>query len=166
MAVSWIKVILLTLGKPKILLTLHKSKLTLKQVNKILVPLPTLNKSNFRQKSSNFTDFKQDSQSGCLWLPTPHCAAPVWLTGHHVTPLVTRYFPPTLYRKCYGFERAFFNLKHFLPCTPSCWFWGFPGAGSSTSKLWFHADHCNIVPAQILHRMTAIHKRGIWVGFI
>ena len=76
MAVSWIKVILLTLGKPKILLTLHKSKLTLKQVNKILVPLPTLNKSNFRQKSSNFTDFKQDSQSGCLWLPTPHCAAP------------------------------------------------------------------------------------------
>ena len=52
-------------------------KADFEKVNKILVPLPTLNKSNFRQKSSNFTDFKQDSQSGCLWLPTPHCAAPV-----------------------------------------------------------------------------------------
>ena len=25
-----------------------------------------------------------------------------------------------VYRECYGFERAFFTLRHFLPYTPSC----------------------------------------------
>ena len=29
------------------------------------------------------------------------------------------------YRECYGLERAFFTIKHFLPCTPSCYFQGF-----------------------------------------
>ena len=28
---------------------------------------------------------------------TPHCAAPVWLTGHYTVPLVTRCFPPNPY---------------------------------------------------------------------
>ena len=31
------------------------------------------------------------------------------------------------YRECYGFERAFFTLRHFLSYTPSCFFQGFPG---------------------------------------
>ena len=48
---------------------------------------------------------------------------------------VHRLFPPTLSRKCYGFERSFFTLKRFLPCTPSCCFQGFPGDGSLTSKV-------------------------------
>ena len=64
--------------------------------------------------SGNFTDFKQHSQSGHIWLPTPHCAALVWLRGRHATPLVTRYFPPILYRECYGFERVFFVLRRFF----------------------------------------------------
>ena len=27
--------------------------------------------------------FSQCSQLGCLWLPSPHCTALVWLTRHH-----------------------------------------------------------------------------------
>ena len=66
------------------------------------------------------------TQLGRLWLPTPHCALPVWLTGRYATPLVTSYFPPnSCYHECYGFERAFFTLKHSLPYTPSCFFQGF-----------------------------------------
>ena len=38
--------------------------------------------------------FSQHSQLGCLWLPTPDCAAPMWPTQRHATPLVTRYIPP------------------------------------------------------------------------
>ena len=34
------------------------------------------------------------SQLSYLWLPTPHCAAPAWLTGHHAMPTVTSCFPP------------------------------------------------------------------------
>ena len=26
-----------------------------------------------------------------------------------------------MYRECYGFERAVFTLRRFLPCTPSCY---------------------------------------------
>ena len=37
-----------------------------------------------------------------------------------VSSLFVRYFVfVLLYRKCYGFERAFFNLRRFLPSTPS-----------------------------------------------
>ena len=36
------------------------------------------------------------------------------LTGHYAMPVVI------FYRECYGFERAFFTLRCFLPCTPSC----------------------------------------------
>ena len=50
-----------------------------------------------------------------------------------------------------------FLLVLRLPC----------GASSSSSKLaGLHADHQNIVPAQLLCRMTAIHKRGILEGSI
>ena len=28
----------------------------------------------------------QHSQLGYLWLPTPHCVASLWLTGHHAVP--------------------------------------------------------------------------------
>ena len=39
------------------------------------------------------------------------------------------------------FERAFFTLRRFLPCTPSCWFQGVPWDGSLTLKLvGFHID--------------------------
>ena len=42
---------------------------------------------------------------------------------------------PTCYRECYGFERAFFTLRHFLPCTPSCCFQGFPGSRQFILKV-------------------------------
>ena len=34
------------------------------------------------------------SQLGYIWLPTPHCAAPMRLTGHYAEPLVTRCLSP------------------------------------------------------------------------
>ena len=43
-----------------------------------------------------FVPFSQHSQLDCLWLPTPDYATPVWLTGCHVTPLLTRCFSPEL----------------------------------------------------------------------
>ena len=52
--------------------------------------------------------------SGRLWLPTHHCAAPVWFRGRRATPLVTRYFPPKLCHECYGSERAFFDSQTFF----------------------------------------------------
>ena len=82
-------------------------------------------------------------------------------------PLIARYFPPTLYCNYYGSEREFFTLRRFLPCTPSCWFSGFHGANSLTANLAGpQAHHRNIVLAQLLRQMTAIHKRGMLVGFI
>ena len=46
-----------------------------------------------------------------------------------------------IYRVCYGFERAFFTLRHFLPYTLSCLFQGLPGAGSLSLRLaGLHAD--------------------------
>ena len=92
-----------------------------------------------------FTSLFWQSQSDQLWLPTPQCAAPVWLRGCHAMPLVTRRFPSTLYCECYGFESAFFTHILFLLYTPSCCFQGLPGAGSSPSKVaGLHADHRNI----------------------
>ena len=70
------------------------------------------------------------------------------------------HFPPTLYRECYGFERAFFTLKPFLPYISSCCFQDLPGTGSSPSKVaGLHADHRNIALARLLFWNTAIHKR-------
>ena len=54
-----------------------------------------------------------NSQSAYLWLPTPHCAAPVWLTGRYAMPLVTRYFPPNLLsRGAEDFLRGDNHSKH------------------------------------------------------
>ena len=41
--------------------------------------------------------FSQHSRLGCLWLPTSDCAAPVWLTRCHATPLVAKCFSPNPY---------------------------------------------------------------------
>ena len=41
--------------------------------------------------------FSQHSYLGHLWLPTPHCAALLWLTGDHTIPLVIKCFPPKPY---------------------------------------------------------------------
>ena len=50
-----------------------------------------------------------------------------------------------IYRECYGFEKAFFTLRRFLPCTSFCCFQGFPGAGGSISKVaGLHAGLRNI----------------------
>ena len=120
MTASWIKVILLTLGW---LWTSQRNishSAVFEQVRQKKVILMTLNKSD--KTSINFTDFKQHSQSGLLWLPARHCATPVWLTGRHAILFVTRYFPAIIYHECYGFERALFTVRGFLTCTPSCWF--------------------------------------------
>ena len=69
------------------------------------------------------------------------------LTRRHAVPLVTFFWCHhvmyrttchasghlVIYRECYGFERAFFTRRCFLPYTPSCWFQSFHGAASSTS---------------------------------
>ena len=91
--------------------------------------------------------FCQHSQLGHLWLPTPHFAGPMLLTGCHSTPE----FPPILYHECYGFERVFFTLRRFLTCTPSCCFQDLSRAGSSTLNVaGLHADLRNIAPARQL----------------
>ena len=78
-----------------------------------------------------------------------------------------RHFPPTLYRECYGFEKALFTLRRFLPYTPSCCFQDLPGALSSPSRVaGLHAGHRNIALVRLLCWMTAIHKRVMLVGSI
>ena len=47
--------------------------------------------------------------------PTPHCAAPVWLAGRHVIPLVTRCFPPNL---CQGKQRISLGAAIILGIGP------------------------------------------------
>ena len=67
-----------------------------------------------------------------------------------------------IYHESYKFERAFltFVFYHFFRS-------GFPGAGSSTSKLVeFHADLGNIASAQLFVCISVIHKRGMVVGSI
>ena len=101
---------------------------------------------------------------------------PCYTTGHfvfcyhHVTyrTLCHASSHLVIYHDCYGFERALFTRKYFLPYNPSCWFQGFPGAGSSTSKLAeLHVDLWNIVPVWLFVWITTIHKRGmvqvLWV---
>ena len=59
------------------------------------------------------------TQSGYLWLPTPHCAAPVWLTGRHVMPLVTRCFPPQPFNviphPSMSYRQVFRPILYFQP---------------------------------------------------
>ena len=86
---------------------------------------------------------------------------------HHVTYRTPCYTSGHLviYRECYGFERAFFTLRPFLPCTPSCCFQGFPGASSLISRLaGLQADLRNIAPAALFFWITAIHNKSILVG--
>ena len=77
----------------------------------------TLNSS--KKKKKKFTDFKQHSQSGHLSLPTPHCAAPVLLTGCHATLEVSDTSHPPLPRVLWIWEsvfhsQTFFTLHSFL----------------------------------------------------
>ena len=64
----------------------------------------------------------QYSQLGCFWLPTPDCAAPVWLTGRHATPLVTKCFSPNpLPREAEDFPRGGNHSKHVPLPTYLAW---------------------------------------------
>ena len=78
-----------------------------------------------------------------------------WLTGRLATPLVIYFLVSPCYLQdampcqCSSSNlprvlqiwKGIFTLRCFLPYTPSCWFQGFPGAGSSTTKLaGLHAD--------------------------
>ena len=53
-----------------------------------------------------------------------------------------QHLPPTLYCKCYWFERAFLIRRRFLPCTLSCSFQGLLGVSSLILKTaGLHANH-------------------------
>ena len=111
--------------------------------------------------------FSQHSQLGHLWLPTPHGAVPVWLTGRYGTPSVTSYFPPSSVTVSATDLREHFLLTgvFYLALFPAV-FKTSLGAGSSTSRLaGLHADFRNIAPALLLVWIKAIHKRFIRVGF-
>ena len=58
--------------------------------------------------------FFQDSQSGHLWLPTPHCAAP-GLTGRHATPEVTGTSHPPFTVSAADFRERFLISGIFYP---------------------------------------------------
>ena len=78
-----------------------------------------------------------------------------------------QHFPPNLYRECYGFQRAFFTLRHFFTLNFSLLLSRPPRANSSPSRVaGLHADHRNIDPVWLLCRMTAIRKVGLLVGSI
>ena len=69
--------------------------------------------------------------------------------------------------ECYWYERAIFTLSRFLAYIPSCWFQGFPGASSSTSKLaGLHASLQNIALACLFLWITTIHNKNMLVGSI
>ena len=59
------------------------------------------------------------------------------------------------YCEYYRFERVFFTLRCFLPCTPSYYFQGFSGS-------W----QCNLKVSGLFVWITAIHKRFMLVGSI
>ena len=42
---------------------------------------------------------------------------------------------PPFYRECYGFERALFTRRRFLPYTPSCFFQSFSGSWQFNLKV-------------------------------
>ena len=56
-----------------------------------------------------FISLSRHGQLGCLWLPTPHCAALVSLTENHVMPLVTNQPLP---REAEDFPRGGNHSKH------------------------------------------------------
>ena len=68
----------------------------------------------------------------CFWVYSSMIAFVYFI----VSSLFFRYFVfALLYRECYGFERACFTPRCFLPYTLSCFYQGFPGAGSSALKV-------------------------------
>ena len=64
---------------------------------------------------------------------------PCYAIGHFsfgVTMLLTgRHAILVIYGECYEFEGKLFALRRFLPCTPSCWFQGFPGSRQFNLKV-------------------------------
>ena len=95
------------------------------------------------------------SQLGYLWLPSPHCAAPVWLTGHYATPLVTRCFPPQpLPREAEDFPRGDMHFKHVPPLNiPNLLI---------TKRVIYGRSNLNLIAAQIPEE-SAPHE--IWTLF-
>ena len=92
---------------------------------------------DFGQVSSHFTGTKilslillTTTQLCHLWLPTSHCAVPVWLMGPYATPLVTSYFSPNPVTMIATDLR-----ERFLPYIPSCFFQGFPGSWQFNLKV-------------------------------
>ena len=83
--------------------------------------------ADFKQVKKSWLFCKQHSLLGHLWLPTPHCAVPVWLRGRYATPLVTSYFPPTLLPwvlriwESVFYSQAFFTLHSFLLVSRPPW---------------------------------------------
>ena len=59
----------------------------------------------------------QHSQLDYLWLPTSHCAALVWLTGHHAIPLVTKCFPPNPYLGKQKFSTGVASILSMYLCS-------------------------------------------------
>ena len=76
--------------------------------------------ADFKQVKKSWLFCKQHSLLGHLWLPTPHCAVPVWHTRHYAMPLVTSYFPSTLLPwvlliwESVFYSLTFFTLHSFL----------------------------------------------------
>ena len=120
-----------------------------------------------------FADFEQSK---------PPFGETPWLTGHHVTPLVTLFFTITMLltgryimlvvpwwftTRATDVRERFLLSGIFLSYTPSCWFWGIPGVGCSTSKsTGLHADIRNITSVLLFVWITAIHKRVMLIGLI
>ena len=68
--------------------------------------------------SIQFFDSPKHSQLGYLWLPTPHYAAPMRLTGYYTASLVTRCFPTQpLPREVEDFPRGDRYFKNVTPLT-------------------------------------------------
>ena len=74
----------------------------------------------YKQADEIFFQQFQHSCSGHLWLPTPHCEAPVLFIGRHATSEVTSTPHPTLLPRVLRiwesvfYSQAFFTLHSFL----------------------------------------------------
>ena len=80
-----------------LLFTLHFNKTSLEETGCLGNPY-FLRTGYLRIQFFDLSPFSNHSQLGCLWLPTPHFAALVWLTGHHTIPLVIKGFPSNPYQ--------------------------------------------------------------------
>ena len=123
----------------------HKSKLNrrLYTQSKLLSVLAhpcifLLDKSSFSEKLCYLWDAMSCQWSPCflvllMLLVSPYSTqwssgiAPVLLLGHYAMPVVTWWSIASAANL-----RERLTVRHFLPCSPSCFFQGFPGTGSST----------------------------------